>query len=89
MMMDPRKASTCWGGVRAGTQLAGGREEGGRERREGEEGGREGIVVGEEGEKRTINNVSHNVPVPFLSTSSGHSGMILHSEKINGCTYFM
>ena len=39
--------------------------------------------------KRTINKVSQSVPVPFLNTSSGHSGMMLHKLKMNGCTYFM
>jgi hypothetical protein len=37
----------------------------------------------------TMRSVSHSVPVPFRNTSSGLSGMMLHSEKMNGLTYFM
>ena len=37
----------------------------------------------------TMSSISHSVPVPFRSTSSGPSGMIVQREKMNGCTYFM
>lgn len=39
--------------------------------------------------KLTMRSVSHRVPVPFRRTSSGLRGMMLHSENINGWTYFM
>jgi hypothetical protein len=29
------------------------------------------------------------VPLPFRNTSSGVRGMMLHSEKMKGWTYFM
>ena len=40
-------------------------------------------------ERHTMSNVSHSVPEPFRNTSSGFKGMMLHSEKMNGWTYFM
>lgn len=39
--------------------------------------------------RRTMSSVSHRVPLPFLNTSSGFKGIMLHSEKMNGWTYFM
>lgn len=38
---------------------------------------------------RTMRSVSQSVPEPLRRTSSGLSGMMLHSEKTKGCTYFM
>ena len=40
-------------------------------------------------DRRTMSKVSHNVPDPLRNTSSGFRGMMLHSEKMNGWTYFM
>jgi hypothetical protein len=37
----------------------------------------------------TMSSVSQSVPLPFRSTSSGLSGMMLHSEKMKGWTYFI
>lgn len=37
----------------------------------------------------TMRSDSQSVPEPFLSTSSGLIGMIVQSEKMNGCTYVM
>jgi hypothetical protein len=37
----------------------------------------------------TMSNISHKVPVPFLRTSSGFKGIMVQSEKMKGCTYFM
>lgn len=36
-----------------------------------------------------MRSVSHSVPEPLRRTSSGLSGMMLHSENTNGCTYLM
>jgi hypothetical protein len=44
---------------------------------------------GRTGNGPTINNVSQSVPLPFLRTSSGLRGMILHREKMKGWTYFI
>ena len=35
----------------------------------------------------TWSSDSHKVPEPFRRTSPGVIGMMLHSEKMNGCTY--
>ena len=37
----------------------------------------------------TMSSASQSVPEPLRSTSSGDMGMILHSEKMKGCTYVM
>ena len=36
-----------------------------------------------------MSKASHRVPEPLRRTSSGPSGIIVHSAKMNGCTYFM
>ena len=37
----------------------------------------------------TCSSDSHNVPLPFLSTSAGDMGMIVESENMKKCTNFM
>ena len=37
----------------------------------------------------TINSDSHSVPVPFRSTESGFSGIIVHNAKINDSINFL